>query len=81
MPSASNLIYLAPAEADFEEIVKYHILQVGVEPARRIYSTMKEAIDRLQEFPLMGQIHPDPQLAAEGYRKLVLTKTYVEDYR
>lgn len=81
MPSASNLIYLAPAEKDFEEIVKYHILQVGTESARKIYSTMKDTIDRLQDFPLMGQTHPDPLLAADGYRKLVLTKTYVAIYK
>ena len=31
--------------------------------------------------PLMGQTHPDPILAASGYRKLVLTKTYVAIYK
>ena len=29
----------------------------------------------------MGQTHPDPLLAAQGYRKLVLTKTYVAIYK
>jgi len=29
----------------------------------------------------MGQTHPDPILAANGYRKLVLTKTYVAVYK
>lgn len=29
----------------------------------------------------MGQTHPDPILAASGYRKLVLTKTYVAIYK
>ena len=36
---------------------------------------------RLQDFPLLGPLHPDPELAALGYRKLVLTKTYVAVYR
>jgi len=30
---------------------------------------------------MLGPIHPDPELAALGYRKLVLTKTYVAVYR
>ena len=47
----------------------------------RIYSTMKTTINRLRDFPLMGQTHPDPILAASGYRKLVLTKTYVAIYK
>ena len=29
----------------------------------------------------MGQTHPDPILAANGYRKLVLAKTYVAVYK
>ena len=42
---------------------------------------MKTTINRLRDFPLMGQTHPDPILAASGYRKLVLTKTYVAIYK
>ena len=34
---------------------------------------MRREIGRLANFPLMGQTHPDPLLAAEGCRKLVLT--------
>lgn len=30
---------------------------------------------------MLGPIHPDPELAALGYRKLVLTKTYAAVYR
>ncbi len=29
----------------------------------------------------MGQTHPDPLLAAVGFRKLVLTDTYVAIYK
>lgn len=81
MPTKSKLVYLPPAQHDFEEIVKYHITEAGTPYARKIYGTMKTAINRLRDFPLMGQTHPDPILAANGYRKLVLTKTYVAIYR
>ena len=81
MPTRTKLVYLTPAAEDFEEIVKYHIANVGVSSARNIYDTMKTTINRLRDFPLMGQTHPDPLLAAQGYRKLVLTKTYVAIYK
>lgn len=81
MPTKSNLIYLKPAQNDFEEIVKYHIIEVGTASARKISSVMEDTIRRLEDFPLMGQTHPDPILAANGFRKLVLTKTYVAIYK
>lgn len=81
MPTKSKLIYLAPAQNDFEEIVKYHILEGGAVLARQISATMETTINKLMDFPLMGQTHPDPILAANGFRKLVLTKTYVAIYK
>ena len=42
---------------------------------------MRHKLGLLAEFPLMGQTHPDPVLAQAGYRKLVLTRTYVAVYR
>ena len=81
MPTKVNLEYLTPAISDFEEIVKYHITQAGVPYAKKIYTTMESMISKLEDFPLLGQIHPDPLLAAQGYRKLVLTQTYVAIYR
>ena len=81
MPTKVNLEYLAPAVSDFEEIVKYHIAQVGVPYAKKIYTVIEETIRKLEDFPLLGQIHPDPLLAAQGYRKLVLNQTYVAVYR
>ena len=81
MPMKAELIYLTPASEDFEEIVKYHIAQSGPESGRKIYMTMKALIEKLSVFPLMGQTHPDPLLAAEGFRKLVLTNTYVAVYK
>lgn len=81
VPTKSKLVYLSPAMQDMEEIVKYHIAEVGPVSARNIYRTMKDSVDKLRDFPLMGQTHPDPMLAADHYRKLVLTKTYVAVYK
>lgn len=81
MPTKLKLIYLPLAASDFEEIVKYHITQAGVPYARKIAATMETAIQKLADFPLMGQIHPDQLLARQGYRKLVLTQTYVAVYK
>lgn len=76
-----KLSYLTAAEADILKIVKFHADKVGPTSAREIYRTIREEIGRLQEFPLIGQVHPDPELAILGYRKLVLNKTYVAVYK
>lgn len=76
-----KLVYLTPAEQDIREIIKFQITQVGVQSARGIYQNIRQTILRLRDFPLIGQIHPDPLLVAENYRKLVLTNTYVAVYR
>ena len=64
-----------------EEIVKFHITNEGVPSARKISATMESTTGRLSDYPLMGQTHPDPLLAAQGFRKLVLTSTYVAIYK
>lgn len=76
-----KLLYLAAAEADILNIVRFHADKVGPTSAKEIYRTIREEIGRLQEFPLIGQVHPDPELAVMGYRKLVLNQTYVAVYR
>ncbi len=81
MPTKLDLIYLSPAAEDFEEIVKYHLIQAGVPSARKIAATMEGTINKLRDYPLMGQTHPDRLLAQQGYRKLVLTQTYVAIYK
>lgn len=81
MPTKLDLIYLTPAAEDFEEIVKYRLLQAGVPSARKITSAMEATIHKLRDYPLMGQTHPDQLLAQQGYRKLVLTNTYVAIYK
>ena len=81
VPTKHKLIYLTPASEDMEEIVKYHLTHAGTVSGRRIYALMRKEIGKLADFPLMGQTHPDALLAAEGYRKLVLTDTYVAVYK
>ncbi len=81
MPTKLDLVYLTPAAEDFEEIIKYHLLQVGVPSARKIAALMETSINKLRDYPLMGQTHPDILLAQHGYRKLVLTHTYVASYK
>lgn len=81
MATKCKLIYLPPAATDILNIVRFHADKAGPEYAREIYRTIQETICGLQQFPLMGSLHPDPELAALGYRKLVLTKTYVSIYK
>ena len=81
MPSINKLVYLTPAAEDIEEIVKYHLNEASVESAQKIYNRIKTEINKLPDFPLLGQIHPDPLLASQNYRKLVITSTYVAVYK
>ena len=81
MPSINKLVYLTPAAEDIEEIVKYHLNEAGVESAQKIYNRIKTEINKLPDFPLLVQIHPDPLLASQNYRKLVITSTYVAVYK
>ena len=81
MPTRYKLVYLAPAAQDLREIVKFHITEVGVASSRKIYQTIQQTIGKLRDFPLMGQTHPDPMLAAGSFRTLVLTRTYVAIYK
>lgn len=80
-PPRSNIIYLAPAREDILDIARYHLEKVGVNSARNITDEIEQSINRLAEFPLMGQTHPDPVLANGGFRKLVVSATYICIYR
>ena len=44
-------------------------------------SKMLDGIDILGAHPYAGPLYPDPELAWQEYRKLVLTKTYIAVYR
>lgn len=76
-----ELFYDAEARREMREIARFHSEEVSEAAGERILTKMIDQIERLRIFPLMGPIHPDPALAAQGYRLLVLTKTYVAVYR
>lgn len=80
-PLKNKVIYLRPAREDMLDIARFHLEKVGVNSARKITSEIEETISRLTDFPLMGPIHPDPVLAASGYRKLVVSNPYVCVYK
>lgn len=77
MNMKNKLIYLPEADRDILEIVRFHTEKLGAKYAGGIYQTLREEISRLRDFPLLGQAHPDPELAVKGHRKLVLTNAYV----
>lgn len=80
-PPRNKLIYLAPAREDVLDIARYHLEKAGVNSVRNITEEMEKNINRLTEYPLIGQTHPDPVLAENGYRKLVVTSSYVCIYK
>ena len=57
MQQRAEIVYLRPALEDMEEIVKFHISEVGPASARKIYADMRRKLGLLAEFPLMGQTH------------------------
>ena len=80
-PQKIRIVYLSPAKEDILDIARYHLDKVGPQSARKITEAIETAINRLAEFPLMGQTHPDPVLADNGFRKLVVSSPYVCVYK
>jgi len=80
-PQKIKIIILEPARNDILQIAQYHLEQVGPASAKKITDRLMDAIDRLAAFSLMGQTHPDPLLAAQGYRKLIAAEPYVCIYK
>ncbi|MBN1552232.1 type II toxin-antitoxin system RelE/ParE family toxin [bacterium] len=80
-PQKSKLVFLEPAKDDILSTAAFHLEKVGPISARRITDTIIDTIDRLADFPLIGPKHPDPVLAAKGYRKLVAAEQYVCIYK
>jgi toxin ParE1/3/4 len=80
-PQKSKLAFLQPAKDDILDIAVFHLERVGPLSARKITDTIIDAIDRLGNYPLMGQTHPDPVLASKDYRKLVVSEQYICIYK
>ncbi len=73
--------FLPAALRDIDAIADFHLAKVGRASAEGITDYILDAIAALADFPLMGPLHPDPVLSANGFRKLVLNQTYVAVYK
>ncbi|MCL2421387.1 MAG: type II toxin-antitoxin system RelE/ParE family toxin [Defluviitaleaceae bacterium] len=71
---------LGPAWVDLDVISDYHLLEVGVESARKITDKILSSLERLETFPLSCPLIPYKELAEQGYRLLVCGK-YVCIYK
>ena len=71
---------LSSAWEDMDQIANYHLAMVGPNSAAKVTDAILDTVERLESFPYMGTLHPDPVLAAQEYRKLLCGK-YVCVYR
>ncbi len=60
---------------ELRDIAVYHKLKVGNNSARRITDRILDALDRLVDFPEMGNTPPSKMIAEAGFRVLI-----VDDY-
>ena len=67
----NHLQFLPAAVEDLERIADYYLQMVGAASAERITDQLLEAIERLEKYPYLGSLHPDPVLAAMEYRRIV----------
>lgn len=65
------LIYTKEALQDLLDIADYHFEKVGKDSALRAVGALQDHIEKLCDFPRMGEAHPDTYLNALGFRKLV----------
>jgi plasmid stabilization system protein ParE len=71
MEKQFELLLLAPAQRELEEIARVHLELVGPQSARRITDRIYSSLEHLELFPEMGFRCRDKQLASLGYRTLV----------
>ena len=78
-----QLEYTQEAQQDILGIASYHEKMVGIDSAERAVNHLLDHIEKLAEFPRMGEEHPDERLRGAGFRKLVhdrLIVVYRIDY-
>ena len=73
--------FLQASWLDIDRISDFYLREVGPVSAEKAIDEIMEHIGILGEHPYAGPLHPDPVLAKQEYRKLVLTKTYIAVYR
>ena len=66
---------------DLDQIFDYYSAMQGALSAQLMTEKILDEIEAQSLFPYSAPLHPDPKLAATGYRKLVLTRTYVAIYK
>ena len=71
---------LTPAWLDLDSIADYHMLEVGLDSARKITNKILDTLERLKTFPFSCPQVPYKELAEQGYRMLVCDK-YVCIYK
>ena len=76
----TTIVYTKEALQDLLEIADYHFEKVGEESALRAVGDLQDHIEKLADFPRMGEGHPDTNLNALGFRKLV-HGNHIEIYR
>ena len=75
-----RLAFLPDAVENLDRIADYHLHMVGAASAECITDQILDALERLEQFPYLGSLHPDPVLAAMEYRRIV-SGGYVCVYR
>ena len=66
-----HIQFLPAAIEDIDQIADYYLQTVGAASAERITDNLLNAIERLERFPFIGSLHPDPVLASMEYRRIV----------
>ena len=67
----TTIVYTKEALQDLLDIADYHFAKVGEDSALRAVGDLQDHIEKLADFPRMGEEHPDTYLNALGFRKLV----------
>lgn len=71
---------LPSAWQDLNSIAEFHLTMVGAASAQKITDHILDVLEKLEDFPLMGALHPDEVLARMEYRK-VLCGDYICIYK
>ena len=66
-----RLQFLRAAVDDLDRIADYHLQMVGAASAERITDQILNTVERLEKYPYLGSLHPDPVLASMEYRRIV----------
>lgn len=76
----SKLIILSSAQQELDKIALVHYHLAGHASAIKITNVILAALEHLREFPLIGILHQDRILNAQGFRILIVNK-YICVYR